>query len=45
MGSEPRITKQELRHSANRADMLWEERAAAFDPFAVRVRALAEGSR
>jgi hypothetical protein len=44
MGSEPRITKRELRDSAKRVDMLWNERAAAFDPFAVRVRALAEAA-
>jgi hypothetical protein len=44
MGSEPRITKQELRDSAKRVDTLWNERAAAFDPFAVRVRALAEAA-
>ena len=41
MGSEPRITKQELRDPAQRADLLWDERAAAFEPFPVRVRALA----
>ena len=44
MGSEPRITKQELRDPARRADLLWDERAAAFDPFPVRVRALAEAA-
>jgi hypothetical protein len=44
LGSEPRITKQELRDPARRADMLWDERAAAFDPFRVRVRALAEAA-
>ena len=44
MGSEPRITKQELRDPASRADLLWDERAAAFDPFPVRVRALAEAA-
>jgi hypothetical protein len=44
MGWEPRITEQELRDSATRVDMLWNERAAAFDPFAVRVRALAEAA-
>ena len=44
MGSEPRITKQELRDPARRADMLWDERAAAFEPFPVRVRALAEAA-
>src|ERR1700722_13027767 len=44
MGSEPRITKQELRDLAKRADVLWNERAAAFDPFPARVRALAEAA-
>jgi hypothetical protein len=32
MGSEPRITKQELRELAKRR-RVWDERAAAFDPF------------
>jgi hypothetical protein len=44
MGSEPRITKQELRDSASWAGTLWQERAAAFNPFALRVRALAEAA-